>query len=219
MTNFFLYYFFGSIEYLGIIALTFTLFKYKMRNYKLPILYLLFALVTMSYVLVIFNLFRFIPIPFISIIIITLFFRFFMDCKWLLSLLISVGGNVLFAVIQIILVAISIQTTYVKSDELQITFSTKSYLMQVICSSIVFLMCYYINWYNQGFGLTLRKTEKLYKSILPSFVSLLTTFLLFYIYILTDNIIVFALFGIVTIITIVALIIFLRKRGKMDFKD
>ncbi|OME55472.1 hypothetical protein BSK59_13420 [Paenibacillus odorifer] len=157
MANFLLYMLFSGLEFLATFILIFSMFNIDYKYYKLEIPVAVFIITLISYFMVVTGIYRYVPIPFAIIAsIIILLFKFFEIGKKVYSIIVTVGGVLVYGLIQYVSITLAMHYDFATKNQLNDSFSIKVYIMQVVCASVATLIGIYIKRFNSGFGFMLR---------------------------------------------------------------
>lgn len=171
----------------------------------------------MSYTFVITNIYKVIPISLIAILIgIILFIRFFKVDKRIYATVITVGGFVIYGLIQFGVASLAVTIGDLSANELSSTFSLKTYMLQLTCTLISMAISYYIRISNGGFGFSIRGGKSKYFLITAILSTLIISLTLLGFYLNQTASYIIATFGI--FLTIASIYFyFSNQRDKMEF--
>lgn len=214
MANFLEYMLFSSFEYLAIFVLIFSFFNIDFRSYRWEILLSIIGVTFVSYLLVIAKMFDYVPLPLILVPALILTFVKVFKMPLARSTIVIIGGFTFYFVVQWLVSLIGVGMDALSPDDLNKSFSTKTYSFQTLCAVLAISVGMYIKLTNGGFGFNLKSRKSNYKAFLYLTIAIILILGLvcisFYIYLSISLMIV------ATIVTIVSSIIFLYLSHKRD---
>lgn len=145
--------------------LLFSTFTFNLKHYIKELVFTSVLITSISLVFIICKIDQWL-VP-VELILLALIFKIVFKEKWIYSIWISVSGLFSYAVIQGIILLISIQFGFITAAETGQPFGFKTYLLQVLTSTIVTAIAVHIKINRQGFGFTFRIKAKnpLYASV------------------------------------------------------
>lgn len=163
MINFLSYMIFSGLEYLALLLLMFSVFSVRLNYYKREIIIVSTSATLISYLLIIFNIYKYAPIPLILAIVLSFVFRHLFSVRYTYALIVSLGGLLLYGLLQGAIVKLSVIYGILSPDAINNPFAIKSYILQAACSLLVSTISIYTILTRGGFGFTFRKkTNRLF---------------------------------------------------------
>lgn len=172
MINFVLYNIFSGLEFLSVFLLAFSMFNVDYKYYIKETMIATVSLTLFSYLLVITNTYKIIPMPLFITGFIFLIIKFLFKRKTKYALVVSMGVSLAYGIIQVGIVNLSVAFGYISDTDINNPFLYKIYILQFICAMIAFTTSLFLKNTNGGFGFELRGSND------TSFV--LTVFLVFF---------------------------------------
>lgn len=157
MLNFTWYMLFSGLEFLSVFLLIFSFFNLNLKFYVKEILVSVIVVTLTSYFLVRMSIDTSVSIPIILVLVIAfLLIYFFKIEKKAYAIIISIGGSIIYGLIQFLVGTLAVLAGGVTSDELTIPFSNKTYLLQITCAFVAITISYFVRITNGGFGFMIR---------------------------------------------------------------
>jgi hypothetical protein len=157
MKDFLKYMLFSGYEYLSIFFIITCYFNIDFKYYVKEIIIGVIVTTLLSYVLVIFNLFYIIPLPIILVFLIAIILVKIFKQGVLKSIVISISGFIINGLIQYLFSTLFLKLGYLTVDDLGVSFSQKTYIMQTIFGTVGIAIGLYTKLTNGGFGFTMSK--------------------------------------------------------------
>lgn len=212
------YFIFSGFEAFGLVFLNWMLFDFKLRHNPIGFFITTLLLVVFGYVLVITELFKIIPIPFVYILMNFVYFKFFRHYNYLLSLIVPATGVVVYGVIQLAVAMTAVATKFLGINQVQDAFATETYFCQIITTLITLIASYYIKLNHQMFGVNLNNKEQLFVTLTPLCIFFICIFISFYVHMSIENFVTFIILNLLLALTAVVVVLFLKAREAIEYK-
>lgn len=220
MLDFLLYMLFSSFEYFAIIMLILSVYRFRLKYYKIEILTNVFLITFASYFLTIFKVYHVVPLPvFLMPFQIWLLTRIFKR-KFMYSAIIVIAGSVFYGALQTPIVFLCIYLKVLDFNDLNNAFSEKAYIIQTLSAVIAITISIYIKIFNGGFGFTFRKDTSKYKIFLyTTIISIIISFIAFSSYLISKYLTLLPIV-VVTLAGLSLLIIYLSfERDQIEYSQ
>lgn len=157
MFNFLTYMLFSGMEYVALLVLIFSVFSIRLGYYWKEIIVISISTTLLSYLLVIFNIYTYVPIPLLLSIVLSITFKRLFSVRYTYALVISISGLVLYGLIQGLILKLSIWYGILSPDALSDPFAIKSYIFQTAFALLTSSIAIYTILTRGGFGFSFRK--------------------------------------------------------------
>lgn len=211
------YMLFSSLEYFTIFFLIFALFNLYPSYYKKELLVITLLITLMSYLLVLTNVYKIVPIFVFTMPLISLSLYKILGNKLFHSVVITTIATFLYGIFQTCISALFISSSFLTLDSLTDPFSFKTYFMQSLCAFIGIAVAMVITLTRSGFGFSFSKGSYFIFSVIT--VILLVGISLMYYLIIYDRslkMIYTSLFGLFA--SFLILLYFSYKRDNYEYK-
>lgn len=173
MLNFVGYMIFSGFEYLALFFLIFSFFNLSLNHYIKEITFSVLTITLVSYLLVILNVYQYVPLPLIIVPVLIVIMVKVFKMKVAYSTVTIAGSVVFYGILQVGIAYLSTNAGFIEASQINEAFGVKTYTMQTLCASVASVIGWYIKYSNSGFGFSFRSKKKDYKNFVVASVTLI----------------------------------------------
>lgn len=216
ISDFVFYMLFSSLEYFGLFLLTFSVFSLRFEYYWKEIIWLTLGFTLFSYLLVISNLYTYIPIPLIIVAVLTVICKGILGKKYTYCLVIATGSVVLYGFLQAALINLAVYNDVLTYSDTLNAFGMAAYMFQSLCAIISTTIALYIRHYYCGFGFSFYKSSN-NRFVFASVFLLVSSSIIYLISLNNQTAIVFIISVVALIVSSVIIIYFCKKQDETEY--
>lgn len=216
MSDFLCYMFFSGLEFLAVFLLIASFFNIKLKYYVKELVIGVLISTLLSYVLVILNVYKLVPLPFIlAPCIAVILIKFFQEKKKY-SFIVSIGSSALYCLIQIVIGLLAVQFEYITIGNLNNAFYGKVHILQLICFSVGIAISIFVKYSNSSFGFSLRKGKYVGFALSSSIIFIVSVSLAHY-QLINRNWIQLPVIALIFVISVTLFMYMFYQRDKYEF--
>jgi hypothetical protein len=215
LANFIGYTIFSGFEYCGAILLMLSLFNYRIVKHKKEYFFLVITATLISYAV---TMIYFQVVSLVVILYIIFYFHQFFRIKLMKSVIMTVGGFVIYIAMQFGISVLAIHYNYLVVSDMNNPFALKTYVMQTLSMTIALTISFYLKTFRRGFGFSLRSKKRPYHRFLfIAIISLILPLACFLAFTLTLKQSLFQVCGVMFIVSSITVLFLFYQEDNAEY--